>query len=235
VPRAALDVLRSARRRREVYPGTWLPEPVVTAAHEDPADRVSLDDRIRWAVLVVLESLSPAERTAWVLHDVFELPFPDVARVVSRAPSAVRQLAARARRHIAARAPRFDVAPAEHRSVVEQFLAAAQGGSLAELIRLLDPDVVLSSDGGGEVRTAPHPVVGADRVARFLLGTTKRLQAGQLPLPVTVNGAAGVAVTRGTDLTDVLVFTITGRWITRIDWVRAPAKLHGAIRRERTR
>jgi RNA polymerase sigma-70 factor (ECF subfamily) len=230
VSRAALDVLRSARRRRETYPGAWLPEPLVDVVHPDPSDRVSLNDRIRYAVLVVLESLSPAERTAWVLHDMFELPFPDVARVVGRTPDAVRQLAARARRHIADRAPRFDVAPAEHHSVVEQFLVATEGGDLADLVRLLDPDVVLTSDGGGKVRAAPRQVVGADRVARFLLGTSKKLGTDQRPVVVTVNGALGVAVVRGSELTDVIALTVARRRIARIDWVRAPAKLMQAAR-----
>ncbi|ACQ81269.1 RNA polymerase, sigma-24 subunit, ECF subfamily [Beutenbergia cavernae DSM 12333] len=230
VSRAAIDVLRSAHHRRESYPGSWLPEPVVDAADPDPADRVTLDDRLRYALLVVLESLSPAERTAWVLHDLFELTFADVARVVGRSPAAVRQLAARARRHVAERAPRFDIAPAEHRAVVERFLAAATGGSLADLVRYLDPDVVLTSDGGGEVSAVRRPVVGADRVARFLVGIAGRVRPDERVVVVSVNGAPGLAVFRAAALTDVIALTVSGGLVSRVDFVRAPAKLERAWR-----
>ena len=183
VARAALDALRSARRRREVYVGPWLPEPVVgleTVAGAgppgpDPADRVTLDETLSYAMLVVLETLTPAERTAWVLHDVFGLPFPAVAEAVGRTPAAVRQLAARARAHISARAPRVTVGTAEHAAAVTRFLEAAIGGDLAALVGALDPDVVLTSDGGGQVSAARRPVHGADRVARLLLGLIGRI------------------------------------------------------------
>jgi len=135
VSRWALDVLRSALVRREAYVGPWLPEPLVG----DPADRVTLDDRVGFALPVVLETLSPAERTAWVLHELFGMPFPNVARVVGRSPAAVRQLAVRARAHVAAGAPRLDVDAAEHRRTVEAFLGAATGGDLAGLLAVLEP------------------------------------------------------------------------------------------------
>ena len=160
VSRRALDVLRSARVRRESYVGPWLPEPIV----DDLADRVSLDERVSFALMVVLETLTPAERTAWVLHELFGMPFPEIARVVGRSPAAVRQLASRARAHVAAGAPRLDVDAADHRRTVDAFLAATEGGDLAGLLAVLDPDVVLTSDGGGIATAARRPVLGADRV-----------------------------------------------------------------------
>lgn len=237
VARAALDVLRSARRRREVYPGPWLPEPVVTGpaatgaapfeatAPVDPADRVTLDDTVRYALLVVLETLSPAERTAWVLHDVFGMPFAEIAQAVGRTPAAVRQLASRARAHVAARAPRVAVTAEEHATVVGRFLAAAAGGDLEALTATLDPDVVLTSDGGGLVSAARRPVLGADRVVRFLLGLLSRPGVERRMEALAVNGDLGLGVWDDGVLATVVSFTIDGDRVTRIDMVRTPEKL----------
>ncbi len=221
VSRRALDVLRSARVQREAYVGPWLPEPLLDA---DPADRVSLDDRVSYALMVVLETLSPAERTAWVLHELFAVPFPEIARVVGRNPAAVRQLAARARTHVAAGAPRLEVDAADHRRAVEAFLAAATGGDLGGLLAVLDPDVVLTSDGGGVTTAARRPVLGADRVARFLLGVVHKR-----PLvyrAVTVNGQPGYAASDpdGT-LLGVCALTVRDGRVVRVDLVMSPAKL----------
>lgn len=221
VARAALDVLRSARSRRETYVGPWLPEPVVGDVR-DPADRVSLDDSIRYALLVALERLTPAERTAWVLHDIFEMPFDEVAGAVGRSPEAVRQLARRARQHVAAGTPRVAVDASTHDRVVGAFLGAAAGGDLAGLVRLLDPTAVLTSDGGGVVNAARRPVVGPDRVARFMAGVARK--RGEVEL-VTVNGRSGVAYRVDGRLHSVLSFTVDGELITRIDIVLAPDKL----------
>ena len=227
VGRAALDAYRSARRRREVYVGPWLPEPMVSVADVpvDPADRVTLDDTVGFALLVVLEALSPAERTAWVLHDLFGMTFEEVATVVGRTPVAVRQLASRARAHLASRAVRFSVDPSEHRHAVERFLAAAAGGELNPLIAVLDPDVVLTSDGGGVVSAARRPVVGADRVARFLLGIAGRVASDARVSMVEVNGYPGVGIVTGDRLTDVISLSVVDGRVTRVDIVRAPAKL----------
>ncbi|MEP9362590.1 RNA polymerase sigma factor SigJ [Nocardioides sp. CN2-186] len=224
VARAALDVLRSARVRRETYVGPWLPEPVV-AAVPDAADRVSLDDSVRYALLVALERLTPAERTAWVLHDIFELPFADVADAVGRTPEAVRQLARRARQHVAAGTPRVSVDSGTHDRVVGAFLGAAAGGDLAGLVRQLDPAVVLTSDGGGVVNAARRPVLGPDRVARFMAGVTRKPGRAEI---VDVNGRTGVAFYDGDRLDSVLSFTVDGELITRIDIIRAPEKLRSA-------
>jgi len=147
VARLALDVLRSARARRVAYVGPWLPEPVV---EDDPADRVTLDESVSYALLTVLEQLSPAERTAFVLHDVFDVPFPEVAEIVGRSPDSVRQLASRARRHVTRERPRRPVSQAEHRRLVEAFTRAAEEGDVERLLTLLDPDVTFTP------RRAPH-------------------------------------------------------------------------------
>jgi len=226
VSRLALDVLRSARVRREEYVGPWLPEPVVGG--NDPADRVTLDESMSMAMLVVLESLSPAERTAFVLHDVFGLPFGEVARVVGRSAAACRQLAARARGHVAARAPRFEVDETEHRRVVEAFARVVRGGDgdgdIDALMALLDPGVVLRSDGGGVVRAARRPVHGSERVARFLLGVARRIGNADRLAVITVNGRAGLLRASEGGLS-VYGLTVSEGRITGIDIMRNPEKL----------
>lgn len=224
VSRRALDVLRSARVQREAYVGPWLPEPLV-GTEADPAERVTLDDRVSFALLVVLETLSPAERTAWVLHELFGLPFPEIARVVGRSPAAVRQLAVRARAHVAAGAPRLDVDAGEHRQAVAAFLRATAGGDLGGLLAVLDPDVVLTSDGGGVITAARRPVLGADRVARFMLGVRHKRTAGQDIVPVEVNGRTGFAVVEAGRTVAIWSLTVRDGRISRVDVVLSPAKL----------
>lgn len=233
VSRLALDVLRSARRRREEYVGPWLPEPVLTAAAPDPAERVTLDESMSMAMLVVLESLSPAERTAFVLHDVFGLTFAEVGAAVGRSPAACRQLAARARAHVASRAPRFDVDPSEHRRVVDAFARACLGDDIDALLALLDPDVVLRSDGGGRVRAGRRPVRGAAKVARLLFGI-RRFGSHRL-VPATVNGWPGLLRYRDGRLAAVIGLTVAGGRVTAVDMVLNPDKLARVTRAEETR
>jgi RNA polymerase sigma-70 factor, ECF subfamily len=229
VARAALDTARSARMRREVYPGSWLPEPVIDhVADGDPADRVSLDDTVSYALLVVLETLTPAERTSWVLHDLFGMTFTDVAATVGRTPAAVRQLAARARAHIEARTPRVPVDAAAHAAAVHRFLDAAVGGDIQTLVSALDPDVTLVSDGGGEVWAVRRPIVGAAKVARFLYGITEQPDDAQQIRSVTINGGPGLGIFEGSRLTTAVVLTVVDELIARIDFIRAPSKLAGA-------
>jgi len=229
VARRALDVLRSARVRRETYVGPWLPEPLVDgglrARQIDPADRVTLDETVSFALMVVLETLSPAERTSWVLHDLFGMPFPDIAPVVGRSPAAVRQLAARARRHVAAGAPRVEVDASEHAATVAAFAAAVAGGDIGALLKVLDPEVVVTSDGGGQVSAARRPVYGADRAARFLLGLASQYLADQRMVPIVVNGAAGFALVTGERLVVVASLTVQEGQVSRVDLVLAPDKL----------
>lgn len=231
VSRRALDVLRSARVRREAYVGPWLPEPLVAPLGDgDPADSVTLADQVHYALLVLLEKLSPAERTAWVLHDVFGMEFGEVAQVVGRTPAAVRQLASRARRHLAGERTRQPVERSEHDAVVGAFAAAVVGGELSALVAVLDPDVVLTGDGGGVVNAARRPVLGPDRVGRFLLGTMTRPErsaaaTGREVLPVLVNGALGFALVTDGTVEAVAALTVADGRIVRVDLVRNPEKL----------
>jgi len=173
-----------------------------------------------------METLSPAERTAFVLHDLFGVTFDEVAAIVGRTPAAVRQLASRARRHVRGQSPWPSTDAAEHRRVVEAFAAAATSGDLAALIRVLDPDVILVSDGGGLVTSARKPVLGADHVARFLLGVLAKGQLGDDAIDrVAVNGALGFAVYQQGALATVASVTVAGGRVTRLDLVRAPGKL----------
>ncbi|MDR5699657.1 RNA polymerase sigma factor SigJ [Agromyces aerolatus] len=173
--RLCLNVLDSARVRTERYVGPWLPEPVPTdvapgaAIAVDPLDRIALDDSVSMALLVVLEALTPAERVVFVLHEVFALPFPEIAEIVERSPAATRQLATSARRHLRAARTR-PASAADHDRLVTAFRAACEAGDLEALIAVLDPGVVSTSDGGGKVNAARRPIDGADNVARFLLG-----------------------------------------------------------------
>jgi RNA polymerase sigma-70 factor, ECF subfamily len=224
VGRLALDTLGSARREREKYVGPWLPEPLVD---DDPADRVTLDESVTMAMMVVLETLSPAERTAFVLHDVFGMSFADVAEVVGRSPAAVRQLGARARKHVDEGRPRFSPSREEHERIVGAFVAAMGEGDIDEMLRLLDPDVVFRSDGGGIAYAAPRPLHGAERVARMLLGMRRsRRNRDMRGRGAIVNGRLGIVtdIPGGGDLT-VVSFTIDGGRIVAIDSIRNPEKL----------
>jgi RNA polymerase sigma-70 factor, ECF subfamily len=236
--RRALDVLRSARVQRESYVGPWLPEPVVTpsTAVPDPADRVTLDETVGYALMVVLETLTPAERVVWVLHEVFAMPLADVAPVVGRSASAVRQLAVRARRHVLAGAPRVEVTPEVHGRTTDAFLAAAREGDLAGLLALLDPDVVLTTDGGGRVSAARYPVRGADRVARFLAGIVAKRAGESRPEPLTVNGGPGFGFVTAPDDGEVASLRVVGVLdvadgrIRRVHLVVTPDKLPREVR-----
>ncbi|MFW6691633.1 RNA polymerase sigma factor SigJ [Streptomyces sp. MAR4 CNX-425] len=224
VSRLALDALSSARARREQYVGTWLPEPLVADDSHDPADRVTLDESVSMALLVVLERLSPAERTAFVLHDVFSVPFPEIAEVVGRSAAAVRQLASRARRQVEDGRPRTPATEAEQRELVDAFTAACQDGDLPGLIALLDPDVVLRGDGGGKVATLQHIEREAARVAPMILAHSDTV--GPLDIrPVEVNGAAGLTIRGADGQLSVMSFTVDAGRISAIDIMRNPDKL----------
>jgi RNA polymerase sigma-70 factor (ECF subfamily) len=190
VTRLAIDRLRSAQARREAYVGPWLPEPLLTGP--DVADDVELAESVSLAMLVVLESLSPLERAVFVLHEVFDVPFGEVARILDRAEPAVRQLGHRARDHVKANRPRFDHDAATHQRVTERFAAACAGGDLEALLRLLAPDVTLIGDAGGLAKAPRRPIEGADKVARFLLGVTAQTPEGATIALATVNGEPGL-------------------------------------------
>lgn len=240
--RICLDVLRSARVRRATYPGQWLPEPVVTplgTAPEpdgfapDPAERAVRRDQLGTALLVVLERLTPEQRVAFVLHDVFAVPFGQIAEALGTSPEAARQLASRARRTVTAPdAPRHTADLAEQRRVVSAFVAATESGDLTALMRVLAPDVVLIGDSGGHFPSARRPVTGADKVARFTLGLFG--QAGRYgdrarSRWVLVNGALGlqfeVILNDGRTLRLVSAFAVDGDRITGIFNQLNPEKL----------
>jgi RNA polymerase sigma factor (sigma-70 family) len=223
VGRVSLDMLRARRSRREEL-GSWLPEPIVTA--DDPADpehETVLADSVGLALLVVLDTLTPAERLAFVLHDMFAVPFEDIAPVVGRTPAATRQLASRARRRVQGRAPSPDVDLAGQRKVVDAFLAASRAGDFEALIAVLDPDVVFRLDRGpaGERRS----VEGAAAVAQQVLARGSRF--APFARPAVVNGAAGVVIVPGLRPIAVVGFTVVGGRIAEIDLIADPAKLRG--------
>jgi RNA polymerase sigma-70 factor, ECF subfamily len=222
--RIALDMLRSARTRRETYVGPLLPEPVESAA--DPADSISLADSVSWAMLVVLETLSPAERAAFVLHDVFALSFNEVGQALGRAPAACRKLASRARVHVQARQPRYDVDPQAHREVVAAFGRATAAGDLEGLLSVLDSDAVLTSDGGGVAQAVPRPIHGAPDIAQFFAG----IDADRLGLtmrPSVVNASPALLIFEHGQISSVLALGIRDGRITTIDAIRNPHKFHG--------
>jgi RNA polymerase sigma-70 factor, ECF subfamily len=220
VARLALDRLRSARVRRERYVGPWLPEPV---SSDDPADRVTLDESVSYALLTVLEQLTPAERTAFVLHDVFDMPFGEVAEVVGRTPEAVRQLASRARGHVQRERPRFAASPDEHDRAVRAFARAVAAGRLEDLVAVLDPDVVWTSDGGGRVSAARKPVHGGARVARAWTALSRKFV--QEPIEIVLNGRLGLVLPTADGHRAAVSFVVSQGRIRRIDAIRNPAKL----------
>jgi RNA polymerase sigma-70 factor (ECF subfamily) len=236
VARICLDELGSARARRESYVGPWLPEPVVRPAVSTvtlgPEDKVTLDESVSMAMLVLLESLSPAERTAFVLHDVLGLTYDEVSDVVGRAEPACRQLVSRARAHVRRRSSRFTPDRGEHARVVEAFRVACERGSLDDLLSVLDPQVVLRSDGGGRVSgVARRPVVGADEVARLLLGIASRSTTYTVGL-AEVNGATGLVVQDDDDqVIGVVGFSVADGRVTDIFFVLNPEKLSRVIGR----
>ena len=226
VTRLCYDQLGSARARREAYFGEWLPEPLVDDA-PSPQERAELGEAVSMAVMAVLERLSPAERAAFVLHDVFGVDFPQIAGTLERSEAAVRQLASRARRQVKDSAPRRSVDPAAHRRTVEAFAAAVTKGDIIGLMKLLDPEVVWHSDGGGEITAGARPIFGAERVARMLAGlNTKYFTPDMIVALAQVGGEPGLVLgypdgTPGA----VIAFCIADGLITESHIVVNPHKL----------
>ena len=220
VGRICLDMLRARRASREQSVGSWLPEPIVQ--DDGPEQQAELADSVGMALLVVLDALAPAERLAFVLHDVFAMPFDEIAPIVDRTPDAARQLASRARRRVQL-APQPDRDLAEQRRVVDAFLAAARNGDFAALLSVLDPDVVFRADLGRAAPGARPPIVGAYAVATEVLAQAPRYAA--FVRPATVNGAAGAVNGDPARPRAVLAFTVVGGRIVSLDLVADPAKL----------
>src|SRR5919197_257861 len=216
VTRRALDRLRTLSRRREDYVGPWLPEPLLTGP--DVAEDVELAESVSIAMLTVLETLGPTERAVFVLREVFELPYGEIAKAIGKSAAAVRQIARRAREHVAARRPRVQVSRSEQQAVVERFLAALRTGQLQELMEVMAPDVVLIADGGGLAAAAPAPVHGADLVAKMLARPNRAVST------VWLNGALAGRVEIDGQVAAVSLVVENGR-VARILAIANPRKL----------
>jgi RNA polymerase sigma factor (sigma-70 family) len=232
--RICLDLLGSARARRERYVGEWIPEPLPEPAEwisgrpggvtGDPADRVTLDESVSMAFLVVLESMTPAERVALILHDVFGYPFAEVAQVTGRTPAACRQLASSARRRIRASQP--PSAPtARQAGLVRDFKKAWEAKDVGALIGLLDPGATMTADGGGRVSAALHPIEGGEQIARYVVDIASRAPSNLTIMERTVNGQPGLVAQHDGATVTVFAFDVTGSRIKHIWAVRNPEKL----------
>ncbi|GAA1963215.1 RNA polymerase sigma-70 factor [Agromyces allii] len=224
VTRQALNQIRTQARRREQYVGEWLPEPLFTGP--DVAADVELAESVSIAMLTVLETLGPAERAVFVLREVFDVPYDEIADAVGKTPAAVRQIAHRAKEHVAARRPRVIVDRAEQEEVVARFAAAVNSGDVQALMDVLAPDVVSVADGGGQVRgAAVRPIVGADKIARYLVGGIAKLGLPFVVRVVDVNGEPGIRAEIDGQLAGAVSVVVEGGRITRIFSFANPSKL----------
>ena len=222
--RQALSRLRTLGRRRESYVGTWLPEPVLTTP--DVAEDVELADSISMAMLLVLETLTPPERAVFVLREVFDLGYDEIAEAVGKSPATVRQIAHRARVHVAGRRPREVASPTEAQDALDAFQRATQTGDLQSLLDILAPDVVFLGDGGGVKQAVPRPIVGADKVAGLLAAGLGRIAAAPWSLrPAQVNGHSALILRFNGTINTVMAVRIDDGLITGLYAVRNPEKL----------
>ena len=222
VSRLALNRLRTLARRKEDYVGEWLPEPLLTSP--DVAEDVELAESVSMAMLTVLETLTPTERAVFVLREVFDLPFDEIAAATGKSTPAVRQIAHRARSHVAARQPRVAVDRTEQQRVVARFLTALRTGDLQGLMDALAPDAVLIADGGGVVAAVRQPVLGAKKIVNLLGGFARVASTGAVE-PVLLNGAPGARILLDGAVDTVIGFAFDGGRISRIFAVRNPDKL----------
>ncbi|MEV7955498.1 RNA polymerase sigma-70 factor [Streptomyces sp. NPDC088141] len=221
--RQSLNRLRALSRRKETYVGPWLPEPVLTAP--DVADDVELAESVSMALMLVLETLSPTERAVFVLREVFDVDYDEIAAAVDKSPAAVRQIAHRARRHVDARRPRAAVSANETRAALESFRRALETGDLQGLLDVLAPEVVLMSDGGGVKQAARRPVIGADKVARFIIGGSGKATGVLTVGPTVVNGNPALVLRLDGEIDGILAPRVENARITGLYYVRNPAKL----------
>ncbi|MFF9979463.1 RNA polymerase sigma-70 factor [Streptomyces erythrochromogenes] len=224
--RQALNRLRAMSRRKEAYVGSWLPEPLLTAP--DVAEDAMLAESVSTALMLVLETLSPTERAVFVLREVFDVGYEEIAAAVDKSAAAVRQIAHRARKHVDARRPRQAVSAAQTRAVLESFRGALESGDPQELLAVLAPDVVLVADGGGIKQAALRPVAGAVKVARFMVGGIGKNDRKNLPMtlaPTVVNGSPALAVHLDGELDGIMTVRVEDSRITGLYYVRNPEKL----------
>ncbi|MFI5536760.1 RNA polymerase sigma-70 factor [Nocardia sp. NPDC051900] len=221
--RQSLNRLRTMKRRREAYVGPWLPEPVLTAP--DVAEHVELAENISMAMMLVLETLSPTERAVFVLREVFDLGYEEIAAAVGKNPPTVRQIAHRARHRVEARRPRSAVSPSHTRASVEAFGRALESGNPQALLDVLAPHVVLMSDGGGIKRAALQPVIGAEKVTRYITGGTGKVRAELSCETILINGNPALALRLDGVLDGIMAFHVEDDHITGLYFVRNPEKL----------
>lgn len=233
VTRLAIDHLRSARMRREQYVGPWLPEPLLTDEAPDPAKHAETADSLSMAFLVLLESLSPVERAVFLLREVFGFAYDEVAGVVCKTEDNCRQIAARARRHVEARRPRFEASRRQRRELAERFFAAVEGGDIGGLMELLAADVAMVGDGGGKAPAIRRPLHGSKRVARFLVGVGRELRRVEVRIrPTEINGQPGaITFDRDGRLINVFSLDIADGRVQTIRGILNPDKLRhlGAV------
>ncbi|HKW47074.1 MAG TPA: RNA polymerase sigma factor SigJ [Gemmatimonadaceae bacterium] len=226
--RLAVDRLRLLGAQRANYPGPWLPEPIATDVSATPNDAAELASDLSMALLVLLEQLRPDERAAFLLREVFDTDYDEIARILERSPAAVRQMVHRARERVHAGRPRVAVAPGEHERLLERFRVALAEDDAARVIALVSPDVVLTSDGGGKASAARRQLVGRDRVTRLLLGVTRK---ARLTYRLThLNGEPALLAFRDTTLASAYTFEIDSSGIRAINVMRNPDKLSHTVR-----
>jgi RNA polymerase sigma-70 factor (ECF subfamily) len=232
ITNTALNRLRSVRARREAYVGPWLPEPLLSEASPDSSERAELTESVSLAMLVVLESLSPEERAVFVLREVFGFSYAEIGAALGRTDVSARQLAHRAREHVQARRPRFEVDPGQQREVTRRFLDAAIGGDIDRLLTVLAPDVVLITDGGGLVKAALRPIRGADKVSRYLAaiamgsGSYKGFDASDMTLELTeINRGPGALIIAAGKPIVAITWQVAGGLVTAIQFIASPDKL----------
>ncbi|WP_040550565.1 RNA polymerase sigma-70 factor [Pedosphaera parvula] len=226
ITRLCINHLKSARIQRETYVGPWLPEPLVSKTGNDPGENASLSDSLSLAFLVVLESLSPTERAVFLLREVFNCAFSEIAPMVEKTEANCRQILARARKSVEERRPRFDATPESAELLIQQFDEAVQTGNLANLLKLLAEDVVLVSDGGGKARALLRPILGPDHVARLLIGAAKKFgSVPQVRRPASINGLPGIISFEHNRIARVLAFGIRNQRIQSLFIIANPDKL----------
>jgi RNA polymerase sigma-70 factor (ECF subfamily) len=228
VSRLCLDRLRSSRTRREAYIGPWLPEPVADAEALMPDAATELADDISFALLLALERLSPLERAAFLLHDVFDVPFADVAATLERSEAACRQLASRARKAVHAERPAVRTDEQAHLRLLTAFGAAVTSGDTAALTALLREDAILLTDGGGKALAALNPILGADKIARFMIGVMRKAQTKAMNLRIerrSINGTYGIVAWSGKQIVQILSVVPDDETIAAVYIVRNPDKL----------
>jgi RNA polymerase sigma-70 factor (TIGR02957 family) len=221
--RQALNRLRTMGRRREEYVGPWLPEPLLTTP--DVAEDAELAESVSMAIMLVLETLSPTERAVFVLREAFDVTYDEIAAAVDKSPAAVRQIAHRARQHVAARRPREVVSASETRAALESFRRAFDTGDLQGLLDVLAPEVILVSDGGGVKRAALRPILGAEKVVRFMVGGVGKTEAAVSSEPTVVNGGPALILRLDGEIDGVMALRVEGARITGLYYVRNPEKL----------